>query len=148
MNVLKKNFSLFKINILCNFLHSLFSIISIISISSVLSILLESSKDKNKTTFFNSFNSYFDFIIKYFHDYIKILSDKYGKINTLAIFCVFIILFFLIKNVFRYLAEYFLIGIRTSIVRNIRNDFHKKILSFPVIFFSDKRNGGLMSKMM
>ncbi|ACY40128.1 ABC transporter, ATP-binding and permease protein [Blattabacterium sp. (Blattella germanica) str. Bge] len=136
----------YTINILCNFLHSLFSIISIISISPVLSILLESSKGKNKTIFFNSFNSYFDFIIKYFHDYIKILSDQYGKIKTLAIFCVFIILLFLIRNIFKYLAEYFLIGIRISIVRNIRNDFHKKILSLPVIFFSDKKNGDLMSR--
>lgn len=135
------------INISCNFLYSLFSVISIISISPVLSILLESSENKNKTTFFNSFNVSFDFIIKHFYDYIKILSDKYGKINTLAIFCVFIILLFLIRNIFRYLAEYFLIGIKTSIVRNIRNDFHKKILSLPIVFFSNQRNGDLMSRL-
>ncbi|WP_185849164.1 ABC transporter ATP-binding protein [Blattabacterium cuenoti] len=135
------------INIICNFLYSLFSVISIISISPVLSILLESSEHKNKTTFFNSFNEYFDFIIKYFHNHIKILSYKYGKINTLAVFCIFIIFLFLIRNVFRYLAEYFLIGIKTSIVRNIRNDFHKKILSLPIIFFSNNRNGDLMSRL-
>ncbi|BBA17448.1 ABC transporter ATP-binding protein [Blattabacterium cuenoti] len=136
------------INISCNFLYSLFSVISIISISPVLSILFESSsQDKNKTTFFNSFNISFNFIIKYFHDYIRILSYKYGKINTLAIFCIFIIFLFLIRNIFRYLAEYFLIGIKTSIVRNIRNDFHKKILSLPKIFFSNKRNGDLMSRL-
>ncbi|WP_185852087.1 ABC transporter ATP-binding protein [Blattabacterium cuenoti] len=135
------------INISCNFLYSLFSVISIISISPVLSILLESSEYKNKTTFFNSFNVFFDFIIKYFHDYIKILSYKYGKINTLAIFCIFIILLFFIRNIFRYLAEYFLIGIKTSIVRNIRNDFHEKILSLPIIFFSNKRNGDLISRL-
>ncbi|WP_238785005.1 ABC transporter ATP-binding protein [Blattabacterium cuenoti] len=110
-------------------------------------MLLESSEYKNKTTFFNSFNVFFDFIIKYFHDYIKILLYKYGKINTLAIFCVFIILLFFIRNIFRYLAEYFLIGIKTSIVRNIRNDFHKKILSLPIIFFSNKRSGDLMSRL-
>ncbi|QIK16504.1 ABC transporter ATP-binding protein [Blattabacterium sp. DPU] len=135
------------INISCNFLYSLFSVISIISISPVLSILFEPSEYKNKTTFFNSFNIYFDFILKYFHDYIKISLFKYGKINTLAIFCFFIILLFLIRNIFRYLAEYFLIGIKTSIVRNIRNDFHKKILSLPIIFFSNKRNGDLISRL-
>ncbi|WP_185876765.1 ABC transporter ATP-binding protein [Blattabacterium cuenoti] len=154
MNAFKKILSYSKpykyhyiINILCNFFYSLFSVISIISISPVLSILFESPKDKNKTTFFNSFNSYFDFIIKNFYDYIKILSNKYGKINTLTMFCVFIILLFLIRNIFKYLAEYFLIGIRTSIVRNIRNDFHKKILSLPSFFFSEKRNGDLVSRL-
>ncbi|WP_185871586.1 ABC transporter ATP-binding protein [Blattabacterium cuenoti] len=135
------------INISCNFLYSLFSVISIISISPVLSILLESSEDKNKTTFFNSFNISFDFIIYFFHDYIKILLYNYGKINTLTIFCIFIIVLFLIRNIFRYLAEYFLIGIKTSIVRNIRNDFHRKILSSPLIFFSNQRNGDLMSRL-
>ncbi|WP_185863186.1 ABC transporter ATP-binding protein [Blattabacterium cuenoti] len=154
MNALKKILSYSKpykyhyvFNILCNFLYSLFSVISIISISPVLSILLQSSKYKNKPTFLNSFNVSFDFITKYFHDYVKVLSNKYGKINTLAIFCIFIILLFLIRNVFRYLAEYFLIGIKTSIVRNIRNDFHKKILSLPIIFFSNKKNGDLMSRL-
>ncbi|WP_185862434.1 ABC transporter ATP-binding protein [Blattabacterium cuenoti] len=154
MNALKKIFSYSKpykyyyiINISCNFLYSLFSVISILSISPVLSILLEVPDKKNETIFFNSFNGYFNFIIKYIHDYIKILSYKYGKINTLAIFCIFIILLFLIRNIFRYLAEYFLIGIRTSIVRNIRNDFHRKILSLPIIFFSNKKNGDLMSRL-
>ncbi|WP_185861209.1 ABC transporter ATP-binding protein [Blattabacterium cuenoti] len=151
MNALEKILSYSKpykyhyiINISCNFLYSLFSVISIISISPVLSILFESPEYKNKTTFFNSFNVYFDLII---HNYIKILSDRYGKINTLAVFCVFIILLFLIRNIFRYLSEYFLIGIKTSVVRNIRNDFHKKILSLPIIFFSNKRNGDLMSRL-
>ncbi|WP_185858462.1 ABC transporter ATP-binding protein [Blattabacterium cuenoti] len=154
MNALEKILSYSKpykyhyiINISCNFLHSLFSVVSIISISPILSILLEVSEKKNKTISLNYFNGYFDCFIKYFHEYIKILSEEYGKINTLSIFCIFIILLFFIRNIFRYLAEYFLIGIRTSIVRNIRNDFHKKILSFPIIFFSNKRNGDLMSRL-
>jgi ABC-type multidrug transport system, ATPase and permease components len=154
MNALKKILAYSKpykyhyiINILCNFLYSLFSVISIISISPVLSILFESSENTNKKTFLNSFNVSFDFIIKYFHDYVKILSYKYGKLNTLTAFCIFIIFLFLIRNIFRYLAEYFLIGIKTSIVRNIRNDFHKKILSLPITFFSNKRNGDLMSRL-
>ncbi|WP_185851511.1 ABC transporter ATP-binding protein [Blattabacterium cuenoti] len=156
MNVLEKILTYFKpykyyyiLNISCNFLHSLFSIISIISISPVLSLLLEvtEKKEESKTTFFNFFNGYFDFFIKYFHNCINSISYKYGKTNTLAIFCIFIMILFLIRNVFRYLAEYFMIGIRTSIVRNIRNDFHKKILSLPIIFFSNKRNGDLMSRL-
>ncbi|WP_185871026.1 ABC transporter ATP-binding protein [Blattabacterium cuenoti] len=135
------------INILCNLLHSLFSVISIISISPVLRILLKYSKEEDQKIFFNSFNNYLNFIIKYFHYYIEILSFKYGKTDTLAIFCIFIIIFFFIKNIFRYFAEYFLIEIRTSIIRDIRNDFHKEVLSSPLIFFSNKRNGDLMSRL-
>ncbi|AER40803.1 MAG: ABC transporter ATP-binding protein/permease [Flavobacteriales bacterium] len=156
MNALEKILSYSKpykyyyiLNISCNFLHSLFSVISIISISPLLSFLLEISEEKqeNKTTFFNLLDGSFNFIQRYFHYYIEILSDKYGKINTLGILCIFIIFLFLIRNVFRYLAEYFMIGIRTSIIRNIRNDFHRKILSFPIIFFYDKKNGDLMSRL-
>ncbi|WP_185862635.1 ABC transporter ATP-binding protein [Blattabacterium cuenoti] len=137
------------LNISCNFLHSLFSVISIISISPVLSILLDVS-DKKKgehTTFINFLDGSFNFIQKNFHYYIEIFSYKYGKIKTLGIFCIFIIILFFIRNIFRYLAEYFMIGIRTSIVRNIRNDFHQKVLSLPVFFFSDKKNGDLMSRL-
>lgn len=135
------------INILCNLLHSLFSVISIISISPVLRILLKHSEE-DKKIFFNSFNNYFNFIIRYFHYYIeKILSPKYGKVDTLAIFCIFIIILFFIKNIFRYFSEYFLIEIRTSIIRDIRNDFHKEVLYSPLIFFSNKINGDLMSRL-
>ncbi|AWU44668.1 ABC transporter ATP-binding protein [Blattabacterium punctulatus] len=156
MNALEKILSYSKpykyhyiLNISCNFLHSLFSVLSIISISPVLSIFLKITdvKKENKTTFLNFLDGSFNFIQKYFHYYINILSEKYGKINTLGIFCIFIILLCFLRNTFRYLAEYFMIGIRTSIVRNIRNDFHRKILSIPTIFFYDKKNGDLMSRL-
>ncbi|WP_238892315.1 ABC transporter ATP-binding protein [Blattabacterium cuenoti] len=92
-------------------------------------------------------NGSFDFIKIYFQYYIDLYLYKYGRTHTLTIFCFFIIFLFFIRNFFRYLAEYFLIGIKTSIVQNIRNDFHKKILSLSLLYFSDKKNGDLMSRL-
>ncbi|WP_185877835.1 ABC transporter ATP-binding protein [Blattabacterium cuenoti] len=135
------------INIMCNLLHSIFSVISIVLISPVLSILLEIPNENHKKIIINSSNGLFDLFKGYFQYYIEFYSYKYGKINTLTIFCFFIIFIFLIKNIFKYLAEYILIGIRTSIIRNIRNDFHKKILYTPTIYLSNKSNGDLMSRL-
>lgn len=131
-------------NIICNILHSLFSIISIVSISPVLSMLLKSSNEKIKI---NPFHSSFLFFKEYLQYYIEIFSYRYGKIHTLTIFCIIIIFLFFIRNIFRYLSEYLLIGIKTSIVRNIRNDFHKKMLSINYTFFLCRKNGDLMSRL-
>ncbi|WP_185873251.1 ABC transporter ATP-binding protein [Blattabacterium cuenoti] len=135
------------INIICNLLHSIFSIISIVLISPVLSFLLEIPNENHKKIIINSSNGLFDLLKGYFQYNIELYSYKYGKINTLTIFCIFIILIFFIKNIFKYLAEYILIGIRTSIIRKIKNDFHKKILYTPIIYLSSKKNGDIMSRL-
>lgn len=132
-------------NIFFNTLYSLLSVVSIVSITPVLSILLEvpmNAATQDRTLFGGSFESIKD----QFHRYIIDLSENLGKVNTLAIFCAFTVLLFLIRNIFRYMADYHMIGIRTSVVRDIRNDFYRKILSLPVSFFSNKKKGDIMSR--
>ncbi|XOD66673.1 MAG: ABC transporter ATP-binding protein [Flavobacteriales bacterium Tduv] len=132
-------------NILFNALYSLLSVVSIVSITPVLSILLDvpmNGATQDGTLFGGSFES----IRGKFYRYIIDLSENFGKVKTLAIFCSFTVLLFLIRNIFRYMAEYHMVGIRTSVVRDIRNDFYRKILSLPVSFFSNKRKGDIISR--
>lgn len=46
-----------------------------------------------------------------------------------------------------YLSLYFLIPIRSGIVRDIRNFVYDKILGLPIGFFSSERKGDVMARM-
>ncbi len=57
-----------------------------------------------------------------------------------------VVLFFL-KNLFRYLAMFFVSPIRNGVVRDLRNKMYNKILWLPLTYFSDERKGDLISRM-
>ncbi|XOD68486.1 MAG: ABC transporter ATP-binding protein [Flavobacteriales bacterium AspAUS03] len=141
--------SLYFLNISFNTLYSLLSVVSVVSITPVLSILLEVPMKEiiqDGSSYPDMLNGTFESMRIGFYRYIIDLSKSIGKVNTLAIFCGFTILLFLIRNVFRYMADYYMVGIRISIARDIRNDFYRKILSLPVSFFSKNRKGDIMSR--
>lgn len=53
----------------------------------------------------------------------------------------------LFSNLFRYIAQVFLGGLRTGLIGRLRNDIYHKVTILPVSFFSSKRRGDLMSRM-
>jgi subfamily B ATP-binding cassette protein MsbA len=53
----------------------------------------------------------------------------------------------LLSNLFRYLAQVFLGGLRTGLIGRLRNDIYHKVTILPVSFFNSKRRGDLMSRM-
>ena len=70
-----------------------------------------------------------------------------GKISTLGLICLLIVLSILLKNLFLYLAYYTLNPLKNKIVNQLREDIYNKILQLPIGFFNEKRKGDLMSRM-
>ncbi len=83
--------------------------------------------------------------------YIKYLiadgSNEHGKVYVLVIICLFVIATILLKNLFRYLAMYFLAPIRNGVVRDMRNKLFNKTLELPLSYYSEERKGDIMSRM-
>lgn len=61
-------------------------------------------------------------------------------------------LFLIVMTAFKvgtaYFGSYFMIPIRMGVVRDLRNQLYKKIVSLPIGFFSEERKGDIMSRMM
>jgi len=53
----------------------------------------------------------------------------------------------LFKTAFKYAADFFMTNIRVNIVRDIRNEVYKKLLSLPLSFYSESKKGDIMSRM-
>jgi len=73
--------------------------------------------------------------------------DSKGETEALMFICILVLAMFFFKNLFRYLALFFLTPIRNGIIHDIRMDLQKKIISLPLSFIGTKRRGDLTSRM-
>jgi ABC-type multidrug transport system fused ATPase/permease subunit len=75
------------------------------------------------------------------------LKAEHGQDAVLAGVCVAIVFIFLGKNLFRYLGIYFLSPFRVGIIRDLRNQVHRKMLALPLSYYTEERKGDLLSRM-
>lgn len=69
-----------------------------------------------------------------------------GKMEALILICIFFTAIIFLKNLFRYLALYFMAPVRNGIVKDIRNSIFKKTLDLPLSYYSNERKGDIMSR--
>ncbi|MBI3233533.1 MAG: ABC transporter ATP-binding protein [Bacteroidetes bacterium] len=74
----------------------------------------------------------------------KILTE-YGSLGTLYFVCGLVLVAVLLSNIFRYLSQRMMIMIRTSIVKNLRQNIYEKMTQLDLSFFSGQKKGDLMS---
>jgi ATP-binding cassette, subfamily B, bacterial MsbA len=83
-----------------------------------------------------------DLIYQFLQDTIK----ANGKAYALGWICVFIVVSIFFKNLFLYLAFYFLAPIRNMVTKKYSKLLYDKILQLPVGFFTEKRKGDILSR--
>lgn len=82
-----------------------------------------------------------------FYWYITDMIATKGPSFALMLLGIFLIVMTLLKTGTSYLSSYFMIPIRTGVVRDIRTFIYDKILSLPIGFFSGERKGDVMARM-
>ena len=129
------------LNILCNVLMAIFMVISIPAIIPFFNILFDRAPqiiEKPELSF-----STLDVYAKYQFSH---LINTYTRADALAIVCLVIVLIFFFKNLFRYLAVFFMAFVRNGIVRDVRKRLYEKYLNLPFSFFGNERKGDLISR--
>lgn len=74
------------------------------------------------------------------------LIETRGTSYALIILGLYLVVMTLLKVTATYLADFFLVPIRTGVVRDLRNQLNKKILDLPLGFFSDERKGDVLAR--
>jgi subfamily B ATP-binding cassette protein MsbA len=59
---------------------------------------------------------------------------------------VFVIATFLLKNLFGYLAMYFITFLRNGVLKDLRNELYRKTVALPVSHYSEKRKGDTIAR--
>ncbi|MBU1011669.1 MAG: ABC transporter ATP-binding protein/permease [Bacteroidetes bacterium] len=96
---------------------------------------------------FNSLKEYFNSVKEYLYYQIEMLIVKQGEMQVLLYICILIVVLFFLRNLFRYLALFYLAPIRSNVVRDIRNKLYRKILILPLSYYSEQRKGDIISRM-
>jgi subfamily B ATP-binding cassette protein MsbA len=88
-----------------------------------------------------------EWLQQYFYYQISDVIANTGKEAALMWMCLTMLLMFLFKNFFRYLAMYFLAPVRNGVIMDIRNALYNKILILPLSYYSNERKGDIMARM-
>ncbi len=75
------------------------------------------------------------------------LQTPNGDIKGLAVICILIVSFIVLKNIFLYLAIYFLTPVRNLVVNDMRRKMYQKILVLPIGYFNEQKKGDIMSRL-
>lgn len=78
--------------------------------------------------------------------FVSQLIETEGASYTLIILGVYLVLMTLLKVGAAYLGGFFLVPIRTGVVRDLRNQLNAKILALPLGFFSEERKGDVLAR--
>ncbi len=68
------------------------------------------------------------------------------EVTALLFVCGIVVILFFLKNLFGYMAAFFITFLRNGVLRDVRNAIYDKILALPVSYFSEKRKGDTISR--
>ncbi|HZW62785.1 MAG TPA: ABC transporter ATP-binding protein [Flavobacteriaceae bacterium] len=133
-------------HIICNILFALFGTLAFVAMKPMLDVIFEKNVPipENEPKF-TGIMEIGHFAEKYlsFH-----MNQFTGGDNSKALIFVtgLIIIMFLLKNIFGYFANYFLVFLRNGVIRDLRNAVYKKITELPLSYFSEKRKGDILAR--
>lgn len=140
------------LNIAFNILSVAFSLVSFALFIPILQILFNKDQRISLTEppaieSFTELLSSTEVLKQQFYYFIGQTINQYGEMRALMYISVIIVVLFFLKNLFRYLAMFFLAPIRNGVVKDLRNDLYYKVLILPLAYYSEQRKGDLIARM-
>lgn len=132
------------LNVLFNFLSTLFELGSLTMIMPFLNLLF---KPGELVTVRPEFSLKFDSLYGIFKYYMSGIIVSHGAESALVFISLLIVGMVIIKNIFRYLALFFMVPLRNWIVRDLRDSMYERVLILPLSYFSSEKKGDLITRM-
>jgi len=139
------------LNIVMNILTAILNMFSFYLIMPILNLLFKVEKtDYTYMPFdFSSSDSWThikDIAMNNFNWYISHILETSGASRVLFILALYLIITTIFRVTTMYLSYYYMIPIRTGVVRDLRNQINDKIISLPLSFFTEERKGDILSR--
>ena len=134
------------LNILFNFLAALLTLFSFALIIPILEILFK-IREANYDFMPLGSASIKEVAANNFYYYTQECIATFGPSVTLAILAAALVFMTGLKTGAAFLSSYFIIPLRSGIVRDIRNFVYDKITALPISFFTSERKGDVMARM-
>ena len=133
------------LNIIFNILYAIFSALAFVSFIPMLDVLFKQTKKVYIEPEYSGISDIREYAENYFNYYIsKQLETDIS--STLIIVVSIVIFFFLMKNIFNYLALYNITFVKNGLLKKLRENLYSKVLLMPISYFLNKKKGDLMSR--
>ncbi|MEE9349963.1 MAG: ABC transporter ATP-binding protein [Flavobacteriaceae bacterium] len=136
------------LNIISNIFYALFATISMLSLMPMLEVMFQNGEQIRTIPAYQGIGKLVDYFKEYANYFITLKTDEDGVLSALTIVVIVIIVTFLLKNIFGYLAVYFITFMRNGVLKDLRNDVYKKTIDLPVSYFSEKKKGDVMARIL
>lgn len=132
-------------NILSNVFVAIFTLVSIPILKPFFDVLFNQVNEEvpKQDPGSLSFQNFMDYIN--FHLYAFV--ENSGPARALLLVCIFLVVSFLLKNIFRYLSLVCMAYMRNGVVRDIRQRIFGTLLEKPLEFYKEERKGNLLTIM-
>lgn len=137
-------------NILCNLLSTIFSLFSFATIIPILQILFGIATERHAYMPWNWSSEVKEIVAAVKNNVFYSIEQAiniYGPSNTLLLLGAFLIIMTFFKVGLQFMAGFFMTPIQNGVLRDLRNQLYKKIISLPIGFFSEERKGDIMARM-
>lgn len=133
------------LNIFFNALYALFSALSFAALIPMLNVLFDKNKKVSEQPVYTGIGH----LEEYLKDYINYRITEYSgddEMKALILVIGLVLVLFFFKNIFNYLAMYFITFLRNGVLKDMRNAMYRKIVSLPIAYYSEKRKGDVIAR--
>lgn len=134
------------LNIFFNILAALLTLFSFALVIPILEMLFQINTARYAYMALGS-GSIKEVAVNNFYFYVQEAMQSMGAVGTLALLAVALVIMTGLKTGAAYLSSYFIIPLRSGVVRDIRNFVYDKITALPIGFFTVERKGDVMARM-
>lgn len=139
----KKNLIL---NVVFNLLAAFMTLFSFALIIPILEMLFKLSQETYEFMPVHWSNLREAFVNNFYYYTQSCIAD-YGESATLGLLGLLLVVMTGLKCGVSYLATYFIIPMRSGVIRDIRNTIYDKVTSLPIGFFTNERKGDVIARM-
>ena len=129
-----------------NILTAFFNVFSFTLLLPILNILFKIEKEGGYQYMSLSDGSLKDVLLNNLYYYSQEFIAQYGQATTLLLLGIGLAIMTLLKTGSYFAGSACLMPIKTGIVRDIRANIYRKILSLPLAFFSEERKGDILAR--
>lgn len=135
-------------NVFFNVLYALFGTLSFISLIPMMEVLFGETKKVTQIPSYTGIGNIIKFGKDYLYYYINYFYTTSGPQYALLIVVLLVISTFLLKNLFGFLASFHLMHLKNGVLKDLRNTMYHKIIALPISYYSEKRKGDIMARML
>ncbi|WP_339889939.1 ABC transporter ATP-binding protein [uncultured Flavobacterium sp.] len=135
-------------NIFYNILYALFSTLSYVTLLPMMNVLFDTTKKVTTKPVYIDIFHLKDYLENLMYYNVTMFNEGGTPQKALLLVVSIVIITFLLKNIAGYLASFHMMHLRNGVTAKLRNVMYNKVISLPVSFYSEKRKGDVMARML